>query len=344
MSAAKTVFVTGASGFIAKHIVLKLLNAGYHVTGSVRSLDRAAEIRDAVTPHLNDAGDLETRLGFAVLDLTSDQGWDAALSGADALIHTASPFPMVQPDDEEQVIRPAVDGALRALRAARSAGIGRVVMTSSSVAIAGTDLPVGRDAYREDDWTDVTRVGTTPYAKSKTLAEQAAWDFVQNQAPQIALTVINPVFVLGPPLDDNYGTSIGVVERLLRARDPMLPRIGFPTVDVRDVAEMHLRALTNEASIGKRIIAVDRFIWFHEMAKVLKAAYPDRRIVTRQAPNFAVRILAVFDKAVRSVVPTLGQRHEVSGARAREVMGMEFIDAGDAVRAAAAVLIDDGVV
>lgn len=344
MMPTKTVFVTGATGFIAKHIILQLLNEGYRVVGSVRSLERAGEVRDAVQPHLDDVAGLEDRLRFVALDLTRDDGWPEALKGVDALLHTASPFPMTQPEDEDQVIRPAVDGALRALRAAQDAGVRRVVLTSSVVAVAGTNLPAGRSEYTEDDWTDIDRPGTTPYAKSKTLAERAAWEFVSSDAPDIALTTINPGLVLGPPLDRHYGTSIGLVARVLRAKDPMVPRFGFSVVDVRDVARAHVRALTHDASIGKRIIVCDRFMWMHEMAEVIKAAYPGRKIATRRAPNFVVRLLGMFDKAIASIVPILGQRQDFSHGRATETLDMQFIAADDAVRASADWLIENKVV
>lgn len=330
----QTVFVTGATGFIAKHIVLQLLDAGYRVRGSVRAPGRADEVRDAIAPHLEHASALE-RLDFVTLDLTRDDGWAEALDGADALMHTASPFPMSQPKDEEEIIRPAVDGAVRALRAAKAADVGRVVLTSSVVAVEGTDLPPGRPEYTEDDWTETDRQTTTPYAKSKTLAERAAWSFAENEAPDLALTAINPSLVLGPPLDKHYGTSIAVVERILRARDPMLPQFGFSVVDVRDVARAHLLALEREASIGKRIIVADRFMWMQDMAEILKAAHPDRRIVTRRAPNIAVRGLALFDRAVASIVPILGKSWSFSNAGAKEMLGLDFIPAEEAVRASA---------
>jgi len=333
----ETVFVTGATGFIAKHIILQLLNAGYQVVGSVRSMDRAAEVRDAVTPHLK--APLGDRLRFAVLDLTRDAGWAAALKGVDALMHTASPFPMTQPDNADDLIRPAVDGALRALKAAQDAGVKRVVLTSSVVAVAICDLPPWRDKHTEEDWTDIASPAATPYAKSKTLAERAAWKFAKGNG--IDLTTINPGLVLGPPLDDHYGTSIGVVERILRAKDPMLPRLGFAVVDVRDVAKAHLRALTHKDSIGKRIIVANGSMWLTDLAKSLKASYPNRKIVTRQAPDFVVRLLAKFDKAI---LPGLGTRDAVSNERARKVLGMEFINPDESLRASADYLINRKIV
>ena len=340
----QTVFVTGASGFIAKHILVKLLNAGFDVVGSVRRLDRVDEICNAVRPHLNGPVDLSAKLRFVALDLAKDDGWAAALQGADVLMHTASPFPMSQPKDEDDIVRPAVDGALRALKAAQAAGIKRVVMTSSTVSIMSKDLAPGQTEFTEADWSDTNHPTINPYGKSKTLAERAAWDFITNHAPDMELTVINPGFVLGTPLDKHFGTSIKVIKRLLDATDPMLPQFGFPIVDVSDVAEMHVRALTHDDTAGKRFIAANGFLWFYEVAEILKAAHPDRKIITRRAPNFVVRILSWFDKSIKTIVPILGRAEGVSNARAREVMQMEFTSPEDAVRASGAYLIDNGLV
>ena len=337
MTPPQSVLVTGASGYIAKHIVLQLLNAGFVVTGSLRKPERAAEVRAAVLPHLADASNIDARLRFVVLDLNRDDGWAAAMEGIDSLIHTASPFPLIQPKNAQDLIRPAVEGALRALRTARAAGIKRVVMTSSSVAVmVGNHLDRPAD---ERDWSDLSAPDASAYVKSKTLAERAAWDFVANTAPEMALTVINPVLVLGPPLDRHFGTSVSIIERVLRAKDPAVPRIGFPIVDVRDVATMHLRALQQPETAGKRYIAVDRFMWFEDIAKTLAATYPDRKIVTRVAPTLLLRVMALFDPAIRSILPMLGKREEVSNARARRELGIAFTPAPDSVRETAQVLI-----
>ena len=339
----KTVLVTGATGYIAKHLVLQLLGAGYNVVGSARSLSREAELRDAVAPHLDDPAALE-RLRVVALDLSQDEGWDAAMDGVDVVMHTASPFPLAQPKNEDDTIRPAVDGALRAMRAARKAGITRVIMTSSSVAIMGGDLAAGQSSYDESNWLDLTRPGTTPYAKSKTLAERAVWDWQASEAPEMQITMINPVFVQGAPLDENFGTSIRVIERLLKGTDPMLPNIGFPCVDVRDIALMHIRAMERDDSIGKRFIGSERFLWFVDMAQLLKEEYPQRKISTRVAPNFVIRALSLFDPEIRSILPNLGKREEVSNARAGDILGMEFRDARDSVRESGAFLVDNKLV
>lgn len=336
----RTVFVTGAMGFIAKHIVASLLERGHRVVGSARDPSRREEIVAAVGPTLGDASDLDDRLRVVGLDLARDEGWESALAGCDALIHTASPFPLEQPEDDAEIVATARDGALRALRAAQRAGVKRVVLTSSSLAITGGPPPEGR-LFDERDWSDPAYPTNTPYARSKTLAERAAWAFAE-EAPDLALTVINPAFVVGPPLDRRYGTSIRVVERLLKGRDPMLPRFGFPVVDVRDVASMHVRALERPETAGARYVGAAGFLWFREMAEILREAYPDRRIARREAPDFAIRLLALRDRSLRTVVPILGRREELSGARARDELGMNFRSPRDAVRAAGEALVQGG--
>lgn len=340
----KTVLLTGASGYIAKHIALQLLDAGYHVRGTVRDTARAAEVTAAVSQHLADPANLANRLSFVTLDLTSDDGWDAAMAGVDVLMHTASPFPMAQPKNEDALIRPAVDGALRALKAAQSAGVTRVVFTSSTAAISGSPLPPGDTSYDETNWTDPNDPDIVAYSKSKTLAEQAAWDFVRDHAPEMELTVINPSFVLGAPLDNTFGTSIAVIERLLNAKDPMLPNFGFSVVDVRDVAEMHVTVIEKPETFGQRVMTVDRFVWFVDMAKAIKTAYPSRKIRTGVAPDFFMRFLARFDPAIRSIVPLLGKQEKTDNTRAMSILGRGMRQAPKSVTASAKHLIDNGLV
>lgn len=333
-----TVFLTGASGYIAKHIAVALLSAGHSVVGSVRQIERSEEIRAAVLPHVN--RNLGTdQLRFAAADLTQDAGWSEAMQGCDVVMHTASPFPLTQPKSESDLIQPAVEGTRRVLTAAQAASINRVVMTSSILAITEGTAPAKGTPYTETDWTDSSARALTAYAKSKTLAERAAWAFVESEAPDLALTAINPGFVLGPPLDSKFGTSIRVIERMLLGKDPMVPQIGFATVDVRDVALAHLRALERPESAGKRYVVSDRFLWFQEIAETLKAAHPDRKIATRVAPNWLLRAVALFDPKVKPVVPNLGQRREVSSARARDELGLNFRDARDSVSETAAFLV-----
>ncbi|MEL6684203.1 MAG: aldehyde reductase [Pseudomonadota bacterium] len=340
----KTVLLTGASGYIAKHIALQLLEAGYHVRGTVRSIERGQEVTAAVRPHLTDSSDLDSRLTFAALDLSHDTGWDDAMNGVDVLMHTASPFPLTQPKDEDDLIRPAVDGALRAVRAAHQAGITRVIFTSSTVAISGSALPPGDTAFDETNWTDPADPDVSAYGRSKTLAERAAWNFIRDEAPQMQLTVINPGFVLGAPLDQNFGTSIQVIERLLRGKDPMVPNIGFGTVDVQDVAEMHVRVIDKPETYGQRIMTVDSFISFQELATAIKSAYPDRKIATRIAPDFLIRLLGWFDPAIKSIIPSLGRVDKMDNARAIATLGRGMRQARKAAVSSAAYLIENKLV
>ena len=338
MSDRPAVLLTGATGFIAKHICLRLLGAGYDVVGTTRDRARIEEMRAAVTPALADPTRADAGLRLIEADLLRDAGWAEAMEGVGAVIHCASPFPMAQPRDPQAVIAPAVEGTLRVLHAAHAAEVARVVLTSSVAAILYRDKQ-GERRRDETDWTDTTHPAATPYTASKTLAERAAWDFAE-QHPEMKLTAINPGFVAGRPLDGNYGTSLAVIERFLSGKDPMVPDFGLPVVEVEDVAAMHLAALDTDESIGKRILAADRFVMMPELATHLAALHPSRRIATRVAPSLLVRAMALFDRELRSITPLLGERLEIDNARARRLFGMEFTPALDSVAAAAGFLLE----
>ncbi len=329
---ADTILLTGISGFLAKHVALALLDAGHSLRGTLRRMDRAGEVRAALAPALKDPAALD-RLSFAACDLTADAGWDAAMAGVTAVVHTASPFPIVQPADADTLIGPAVEGTRRVLAAAARAGVRRVVLTSSTVAV----LAKGRERVQtEDDWAD-TGPQASAYGRSKTLAERLAWDIAAREG--LALTVINPGFIAGPPLDRHFGSSIGLIRRILAGRDPMLPALGLPVVDVRDVALAHLRALERPQTAGQRFLTVAGSMWMPEMGRALKAAYPARRIPTRTAPAALLRILAFFDREARAALPELGHIPQVSNLRAREGLGIDFIPPAEAVVATGTWLI-----
>ena len=335
-----TVLLTGAGGYIGKHVALQLLNKGYDVRASVRDLKRSQEVKDAITPHLASGVDLEKSLTFVLLDLNKDSGWDEALAGVDVLMHTASPFPIASPKNEDEIIRPAADGTLRALRAAKAAGVKRVVLTSSVAAIYGCDLPAGVSEFDETMWTDVTHpVGSVAYTKSKTLAEKAAWDFIKSEASDIALTTINPVLVMGAPLDRHYGSSISVVERVLKGKDPMLPDLRFGIVDVKDVAKMHVECIDVKTTFGQRILASSGTLSFVQIAEIIKSAYPESKTKTGKAPNFLIKFLANFDADIKAVLPLLGKPMLVSNKRAKSLLGVSFISAETSVKESAAFLI-----
>lgn len=338
-----TVLLTGASGYIGKHITLQLLNQGYKVRASVRSLAKSAEVKNAVKPYLLDSSDLDSRLTFVELNLDKDLGWDTALKGIDVLMHTASPFPIASPKDENELIRPAVDGTLRALKAAKSAGVNRVILTSSNAAVYGCDLPAGKSEYDETMWTDVNHpIGRVAYTKSKTLAEKAAWDFVSSQAPQIELTTINPVLVLGAPLDNNFGSSISVVERIMKGKDPMLPDLRFSIVDVRDVAQMHVQAIKNDATKGERILAASETYSFVGIAKYIKSIYPKSKIKTGKAPSALIKFLSLFDGEIKAVLPLLGKPMITSNKKAQKLLGIKFIPVEVTLKESAAYLVKNG--
>lgn len=322
------VLLTGASGYIGKHILLQLLNEGFEVRASVRNLSKAAEVRHTILPHVVSDYMLDSRLTFVELDLEKDSGWTEALQGIDALLHAASPFPIASPKNEDELIIPAVQGTLRALKAANRAGVKRVVITSSIAAVYGSELPPGKTAFDETVFTDVSHpVGRQAYTKSKTLAEASAWDYVRNSAPEIQLTTINPVLVLGAPLDSNFGSSVSIIERILKGSDPMLPDITFSIVHVKDVAKMHILALKNGEAISQRFIASASAMSFVEIAKLLKASFPEKKIRTLQAPDLIIRFLSLFDADIKAVLPLLGDRTPVNALKAESTLGMNFTSA-----------------
>jgi nucleoside-diphosphate-sugar epimerase len=334
------VLVTGGSGFIGAHCILQLLDAGYRVRTTVRSLRREPEVRAMLKVGGKEPGDA---LSFAPADLMSDAGWSDAVAGCDYVLHVASPFPPDLPKHDDELIIPAREGTLRVLRAARDAGVKRVVLTSSFAAIGYGPSPAGR-AFDEKDWTDPNEnVGA--YVKSKTLAERAAWDFIAREGGSLELSVVNPVGVLGPVLGPDYATSIQIVQRLMQGELPGCPRLSFGVVDVRDVADLHLKAMTNPAAKGERFLAVagDPMSML-EIAKVLKARMGDvaRRVPTKELPDWVVRLIALFNPLVAQIVPILGKISNASNEKARSILGWEPRSNADAAVATAESLVSLG--
>jgi len=294
------VLVTGASGFIAEHCIIELLKNGYSVKGSLRSMNREQEVRDAVKTETDD-----TKLEFCKLDLLEDDGWEDAMWDCDYLMHVASPFVIEDPKDENELIKPAKEGTLRALNAAKKAGIKRVVLTSS-VAAVNSHMMSGTSDHTT--WTDINSKYVTPYQKSKTIAEKAAWDFYNNQdnSNKMELAVINPGGVMGPQLgNDLGGASTQIVSQLISGKFPMIPALSFPFIDVRDVAILHLKAMTTPEADGKRFIAAhSKPTWMYEVAEVLSAAGYEK-IKLKKAPSFMLKLIGLFDNKTKSLVPML---------------------------------------
>jgi nucleoside-diphosphate-sugar epimerase len=329
-----TVLVTGGSGFIGSHAILQLLAAEHQVRTTVRNLKRESDVRAMLKRGGSEPGE---RLTFVEADLTMDAGWPAAVSGCEFVLHVASPFPSTVPKNEDELIVPARDGALRVLRASRDAGVKRVVLTSSFAAVgyghSPQDVP-----FTERDWTDPNASDVMPYTKSKTLAERAAWEFIARDGAGLELSVVNPVAVFGPVLGPDYATSILLVQRLMDGALPGLPRMCFGVVDVRDVADLHLRAMTNPAAKGERFIAVaGDFMWIVEIAQVLKARLGDaaKRVPTRQLPNWMVRLASVRDSAVKQIIPELGKWKNATSEKARTMLGWSPRSREDSVVATA---------
>src|SRR5579863_3076805 len=267
-TAMSTVLVTGGSGFVASHCILQLLAAGHEVRTSVRNPRREADVRVLLKAGGAEPGD---QLSFFVADLESDAGWPEAVAGCEYVLHVASPFPQTVPEDENEIIRPARDGALRVLRASRDAGVERVVLTSSFAAI-GYGHPPRSEPFNETDWTDPTGDDVLPYVKSKTLAEQAAWDFFIKIGGGLELSVVNPVGIFGPVLGPDYASSIVAVQRMMDGALPGLPQLWFGAVDVRDVADLHIRAMTHPKANGERFLAVaGDFLSMVDIANILKS-------------------------------------------------------------------------
>lgn len=323
----KVVLVTGGTGYIAKHVVLQLLNAGHSVKATSRSVMREEELRNAISPYLIEHASL-ARLKLIELDLTSDNGWAQAMQNVDVLMHIASPCPSKGQLDDCDVILPAVEGTMRVVKAARAAGVTRVIVTSSVAAVVNKQLPNSRTAYNEKDWTDLSRPGLSAYVKAKTLAEKALWNWQKMEAPEMKVTTICPAFVLGIPLDTNYGSSIKKVEKLFKGEERTIPHYGYSCVDVHDIALMHLRAMERpELSIGKRFIgSSDCFLWIPEMAQILKDAYPDRNIPTKKSPNWWIWMRSFFDHSLDYVVINLDRRRELSNDFSCHALGINFRD------------------
>ena len=313
----QTVLVTGGSGFLGSWCVIELLRRGYAVRTTVRSLSREPQVRAAVGSEVDPAD----RLTVLAADLTSDEGWPEAVEGCDYVLHVASPFPPKQPKDPGELIVPAREGTLRVLRASLDAGVKRVVVTSSVAAIRLSEGAASRPLH-EGDWTDPDSPGLTPYVRSKTIAEQAAWGFVRERGEEDRLAVVNPGAIVGPVLNDDLSYSLQMVQRLLDGI-PGMPRLGFSLVDVRDVADLELRAMTAPEAGGERFIATTEFLWMADVGRVLRERLGEAasKVPTRTVPNLLVRGMALFDPEIRSVVGGLGKRTELSSAKARESLG-----------------------
>lgn len=324
-----TVLVTGGTGFLGGHCILQLLGNGHDVRTTVRNLDQREHARSALEAH---GATADAPLSFVAADLLSDAGWAEAVAGCDYVLHVASPFPARQPDNESEVIVPAREGTLRVLRSARDAGVKRVVLTSSFAAIGYGRQHPGR-AYDETDWTEED-APNAPYIRSKTIAERAAWDFVGREGAGFELSVVNPTGIFGPTLSDKYSASVGLVKAILEGQSPIPPDMSFGIVDVRDVADLHLRAMTNTEASGERFIAVaGPAVSIRDVAQIL------RNRLGEKADQIAASLLETATPEAED-----RERRDASSAKAQHILGWSPRPADDAVVASAESLLRLGLV
>ncbi|MCC4299298.1 NAD-dependent epimerase/dehydratase family protein [Aurantimonas coralicida] len=329
------VLLTGISGFIAGHVALRLLQAGYDVRGTVRGLDKADAVRDLLAA----AGANIDRLSFVAADLTDDAGWMEAAAGCRYVLHSASPFPASPPRDRHALVPAAVDGTLRVMAAAERAGVERVVLTSSAAAIYSAHPPRPDERYGEADWSDTESPDISAYALSKTLAERAAWDAARDTG--LDLVAINPALVLGPLLGagaaGGEGTSAALIRTVMEGRMPVVPDLAFALADVRDVADAHLAAMTTPSASRRRFALSSGTLSLIEIGKVVGEACPGeaRRLPRWTLPDRVVRLTAILSPQARAAVPELGRRKSLDTTPARDILGLSARSPEDAVAAMA---------
>ncbi|WP_308993452.1 aldehyde reductase [Mariniflexile litorale] len=315
----ETVLVTGGTGFLGTHTIVQLLQNGYNVKTTVRSLKRKNDVFEMLK---NGGITSFDNLKFIEADLTKDKNWDFAVKDCKYVLHLASPFPSGEPKDEDELIIPAKEGTLRVLKAAQKAGVKRVVMTSSFAAI-GYSINPENHIFSEQDWTDPnTKIG--PYIKSKTLAEQAAWNFIKTEANPLELTVINPVGVFGPVLGKDFASSVQLIEQLMSGKMSATPKVFFGIVDVRDVADLHIKAMISKEAKNERFLACsDDSTSLPEIAKILRLQQNEytKKVTKKVLPNWLVKMLSHFKPELKSVASQVGIIKTISNEKAKTILG-----------------------
>jgi dihydroflavonol-4-reductase len=341
-NAETSVLVTGGTGFVGVHCILQLLNAGYQVKTTLRSPNRKNEVLEM----LKNGGAQSDRLAFVEAELSKDANWDEAVKGCRYVLHVASPIGLNVPKDENEMIVPAVEGTLRVLKAAKKAGVKRVVLTSSFAAV-GYSHKDPNTLITEECWTDPNEKNLSAYLKSKTLAEKAAWSFIEKDGGQLELAVVNPVAIFGPTLGPDMSSAFELLKQAFDGTLKAIPQISFGIVDVRDVADLHLRAMTAAAAKGQRFLAISGDpLSFPEIAKMLKDKFGEtaKNVSTKVLPNFAVRIAALFSPAAKNIAPQLGRIKKASNAKAKKLLGWAPRSNEDAIVASVESMLKFGLI
>ena len=333
----ETVLVTGGTGFIGLHCLQQLLDKGYKVRTTIRSESRKQEVLEAMKKHSSNCENLE----FYIADLLKDDGWKEAVEGSKYVLHVASPFFLGEPENEDVFIKPAVEGTLRVLKACADADVQKVVLTSSFAAV-GYGHPREKQVYTEEDWSSVDGE-ISAYAKSKTLAEKAAWEFVENleESKKFDLTVINPVAVTGPMLTSDIGSSNDFLLKLISGSMPACPKIHMGYIDVRDVAKAHIFSMTEEKTNGERIIVSENEMFFAEVGKTLNEA-GFKKSPTKELPNFLVKIMSFFVGELKTLISALNRRGDIDKTKAERFFNWEYISTEQSVTETAQQLQDMG--
>ena len=333
----ETVLVTGGTGFIGLHCLQQLLDKGYKVRTTIRSESRKQEVMDAMKKHSSNCENLE----FFIADLLNDDGWSEAVNGSKYVLHVASPFFLGEPENEDVFIKPAVEGTLRVLKACADSDVQKVVLTSSFAAV-GYGHSREKEVYTEEDWSSVDGE-ISPYAKSKTLAEKAAWEFVENleESKKFELTVINPVAVTGPMLTSDIGSSNDFLLKLISGSMPACPKIHMGYIDVRDVAKAHIFSMTEEKTNGERIIVSENEMFFAEVGKTLNEA-GFKKSPTKEMPNFLVKIMSLFVGELKTLLSALNRKGDIDKTKAKSFFNWDYISTEQSVTETAQQLQDMG--
>lgn len=336
------VLLTGVSGFLGSHTAIQLLEKNYQVLGTIRDIKRADKIKSVIEKHTSRVHNLS----FVEADLNDESVWGNLMAGIDYVQHIASPFPRILPKNEEELIIPAKKGTLSILRSSAESSVKRVVLTSSIAAIVyGKSKKTFKEVFDENHWTDVTnRKDSTPYFRSKTIAEKAAWDFVKESGTNLELTTVCPGAILGPVLETDFGTSANIVIKTMDGSSPALPNLGFDMVDVRSVADLLIKSMELPSAAHQRYIASAGYMRFKDVAQVLKNAYPDRKIPSSVFPNFMVRLFSNFDTSLKPILIDLGTERKVDNSKAQKELGWQPISNHKAVLSCAKSVIELGIV